>query len=622
MAQGEGLNQRIRKREEDPDITRRARVLLYAALAGFLLLAGRLYWLQVVHHEYYQTLSENNRLRLRTVRAPRGPIFDRNGTPIAETQGSFDLVCSPVDVSDPSGEIRFLSEIVEFDADEEEILEKIRKARKANPYSSITVARDLRFEQVSVLEFNREALPGFSVMVEAKRSYPLGGAFAHVLGYVGEVSQEELDRSDDERLAMGDIVGKYGLERMLDDELRGVNGGRKVEVDAAGRDQRLVEEVPSQTGAAIYTTLDANLQKAAQEAMGNRAGAVIALDPGTGDVLAFYSGPAFDPNAFARGIRRADWQALNADPRKPMQNKGLQGTYAPGSTVKPFLALAALEGKVQDKDAKVTCTGSYRLGNRVFRCWREKGHGPTDMYRAVVQSCDVYFYTLGLRLGPERVASLEKGAGLGTVTGIDLPGEREGLVPDAEWKQKARKERWYDYESVLLGIGQGAIHVTPLEMVVGYAALATGGEVWKPHVVSRIVRMDGSAGERKAELLRKLPWKPANVEFIHKALAGVVNDYGTGGAARLPGVVVGGKTGTAQVASMKGKVVKSEDLPYEIRDHAWFVGFAPVDDPGIAVVAMVEHGGHGGSAAAPIVKAVMQEYFRTRNVGPPRKEGG
>ncbi len=616
------MKQRIRKREQDPDIGRRAHVLFYAAIAGFLLLAGRLYWLQVVNHDYYQMLSENNRLRLRTVRAPRGPIFDRNGKPIAETQGSFDLVCSPVDVSDPSGEVRFLSQIVEFDADEDEILEKIRKARSANPYSSITVARDLRFEQVSALEFNREALPGFSIMVEAKRSYPLGAAFAHVVGYVGEVSQDELDRSEDERLSAGDIVGKYGLERALDDELRGVNGGRKVEVDAAGRDQRLVEEVPPQTGAAVYTTLDADLQKVAQDAMGSRAGAVIALEPGTGDVLAFYSAPAFDPNVFVRGIRRAAWQALNADPRKPMQNKGLQGTYAPGSTVKPFLALAALEGGLQDRSARVNCTGSYRLGNRVFRCWKEKGHGPTDMYRAIVQSCDVYFYTLGLKLGPQPVASLEKDAGLGTITGIDLQGERKGLVPDEEWKRKALKERWYDYESVLLGIGQGAIHLTPLEMVVGYATLATGGEVWRPHVVSRVVRPDGSTEGEKPELLRKLPWKPANVEFIHKALAGVVNDYGTGGAAKVPGVVVGGKTGTAQVASMKGKVVKSEDLPYQIRDHAWFVGFAPVDEPKIAVVALVEHGGHGGSAAAPIVKAVMQEFFRTRAAGSQGKVGG
>ncbi len=622
MAPGEGLNERIRKREQDPDIARRADVLRYVALAGFILLLFRLYWLQVVSYDHYQSLSENNRLRLRTVRAPRGPIFDRKGRAIAETQGSFDLVCSPVDVADPAGEIRFLSEIVEFDTDEEEVLGKVLEAMKTNPYSGITIARDLRFEQVSVLEFNREALPGFSVMVEAKRSYPFGAAFAHVLGYVGEVSQGELESSPDERLAMGDIVGKYGLERLMDGVLRGVNGGRKVEVDAAGRDQRLVEEVPSNTGGPLYTTLDADLQKSAQDALGSRAGAVIALDPKTGEVLAFYSAPAFDPNVFARGIRRADWQALNADPRKPMQNKGLQGTYAPGSTVKPFLALAALEEEVQDKGGKVSCSGSYRLGNRVFRCWKEKGHGAVDMYRALVQSCDVYFYTLGLKLGPERVAALEKGAGLGTVTGIDLPGERKGLVPDPEWKRKVSKERWYEYESLLLGIGQGSIHLTPLEMAVGYSTLATGGEVMRPYVVSRAVGMDGTVSERKPEMLRKLPWKPENVEFLRKALAGVVNDYGTGGGAKLPGVVVGGKTGTAQVAAVKGKMIKSEDLPYEIRDHAWFAAFAPVEDPKICVVAMVEHGGHGGSAAAPIVKAVMQEFFRTRLAAPPRKEGG
>ncbi|HEX9190677.1 MAG TPA: penicillin-binding protein 2, partial [Candidatus Deferrimicrobiaceae bacterium] len=456
------MNQRIRKREQDPDITQRARILLYIALGVFALLLGRLYWLQVAQYDRYRNLSENNRLRLRTVRAPRGLILDRKGRAIADTQGSFDLVCTPVDVQDLEGEIRLLSQIVEFDADEGEIQDKIRNARKGNPFTAITVARDLRFEQISVLEFNRESLPGFTVTVEAKRSYPYGPAFAHVLGYVGEASPEEMEQSVDTRLAMGDLVGKYGLERLMDNVLRGINGGRKVEVDAAGRDRRIMEEVPSRTGGTLHTSLDVDLQKAAQEAMGGRAGAVIALAPKTGEVLAFYSTPAFDPNTFARGIRRADWQALNSDPRKPMQNKGLQGTYAPGSTVKPFLALAALEEKVQDTGRTVSCPGSFRLGNRVFRCWKEKGHGTVDMYRALVQSCDVFFYTLGLRLGPDRVAKLEKEAGLGTITGIDLPGERKGLVPDTEWKQNVMKDRWYDYESVILGIGQGAVHLTPL----------------------------------------------------------------------------------------------------------------------------------------------------------------
>ena len=615
------MKPRIRKREQDPDITRRGRILLYVAFGAFALLLGRLYWLQVAEFDRYRNLSENNRLRLRTVRAPRGLILDRKGRAIAETQGSFDLVCTPVDVKELEGEIRLLAQIVEFDADEDEILEKIRKARKGNPFSAITVARDLRFEQISVLEFNRESLPGFTVTVEAKRSYPFGPAFAHVLGYVGEASPEEMEQSADSRLAMGDLVGKYGLERLMDNVLRGVNGGRKVEVDAAGRDRRMVEEVPSRTGGTVHTSLDADLQKAAQEAMGNRAGAVIALVPKTGEVLAFYSAPAFDPNAFARGIRRADWQALNSDPRKPMQNKGLQGTYAPGSTVKPFLALAALEEKVQDTGRTVSCPGSFRLGNRVFRCWKEKGHGTVDMYRAAVQSCDVFFYTLGLRLGPDRLAKLEKEAGLGTITGIDLPGERKGLVPDTEWKQTVMKDRWYEYESVILGIGQGAVHLTPLEMAVGYAAIATGGRVMRPQVATKVVRMDGKTEERAPELLRAVPWNAQNVEFVRKALAGVVNDYGTGGAAKLPGVTVAGKTGTAQVASVKGKMIKSEDLPYQIRDHAWFVAFAPGEDPQICVAAMVEHGGHGGSAAAPIVKAVMQEYFRPLPAGPPPKGG-
>ena len=593
-------------------ITARIRGVLWVALALFGLLLVRLYWLQVVQFERFRTLSENNRLRIRTIRAPRGQILDRNGRAIAETQASFDLICSPVDVTDLEGEIRLLEEIVEFDADE--ILEKIRAARESNPFSAITVARDLRFEQVSVVEFNREALSGFTVQVEAKRSYPYGPAFAHALGYVGETSPEELEQSGDERLARGDIVGKYGLERREDDVLRGINGGRHVEVDAAGRDKRLVDEVPPRAGGIVYTTLDADLQKVAEEAMEKRAGAVIAMVPRTGDILAFVSAPAFDPNIFSRGIRKSEWRALTDDVRKPMQNKGLQGTYAPGSTIKPFVALAALTEGLQDPKATVRCPGYLQIGNRSFRCWREKGHGMVDMYKAIVQSCDVYFYTMGLRLGPDRIAKLEKDAGLGTITGIDLPGERKGLVPDTEWKQKVSKERWYDSERAILGIGQGAIHVTPLEMLAGFSTIAAGGEVMRPRLVRKIVGMDGKEKENPPQLLRKIPWKPEDVAFIRRALAGVVNDYGTGGAAKLPGIEVGGKTGTAQVAAVKGKMIKSENLPYLLRDHAWFAGFAPMADPEICVVATMEHGGHGGSAAAPVVKAVMQEYFRKKQV--------
>ncbi|HEY5996808.1 MAG TPA: penicillin-binding protein 2, partial [Candidatus Deferrimicrobiaceae bacterium] len=444
----------------------------------------------------------------------------------------------------------------------------------------------------------------------AKRSYPHGMAFAHVLGYVGEVSEGELEKSPDSGLELGDIVGKYGLEQLADNVLRGINGGRRVEVDAAGRDRRLVDEVPPQTGGTLHTTLDIDLQKAAYEAIGDRAGAVIVMEPKTGNVLAFVSAPGFDPNVFSRGIRKAEWAALSTDPRNPMQNKGLQGTYAPGSTVKPFLAMAGLESGEQGPDDRAVCGGSYRLGNRTFRCWKPKGHGAVDMYRAITQSCDVYFYQLGRKLGPGPVAKVERGAGLGTITGIDLPREKKGLVPDEEWKMANRKEKWQEYESVLLGIGQGLIHVTPLEMLVGYATLGTGGQVMRPRIVTKSVRMDGTASVHPPQKLRDLGWKPEHSAFIRHALWGVVNDYGTAGIAKLPGIAVGGKTGTAQVAQMKGERIKSEDLPYNLRDHAWFAGFAPVDDPQIAVVAVLEHGGHGGSAAAPIVKAVMQEYFR------------
>lgn len=613
------MTESIRKREQDPGIVRRIRILAWVGLGFFAILVVRLYWLQVVHHEHFQILAENNRLRIRPVRAPRGVILDRKGRPIAETQPSFDLICSPVDVSDLEGEIRLLSEVIEFEPGE--VHDRILASQKDNPYSAITVARDLKFEQVSVIEFNREALHGFAIQVEAKRSYPYGPEFAHVLGYVGEANDQELAARRDEGLAMGDIVGKYGLEGQQDAIVRGINGGRYVEVDAAGRDKRLVTEVPPAAGATIQTALDVDMQKAAVEAMGDKAGAVIAMSPKTGDVYAFVSLPAFDPNSFSRGIKRGEWAALLADRMKPLSSKGLQGTYAPGSTVKPFLALTGLETAEQDPEKTVSCGGSFTYGNKTFRCWKEKGHGSIEMHRALVQSCDVYFYRLGLKLGPNAVAALERGAGLGTITGIDLPGERKGLVPDSEWKLRERHEKWRDFESILIGIGQGAVHVTPLGMLEGYATIASGGTVMRPRVVTRIVRADGKVEEKPPEILRKLPWKPENVAFIRKALSGVVNEWGTGTIAKLPGIEVGGKTGTAQVAQVKGKMIKSEQLPYFIRDHAWFVAFAPVSDPEIAVVAMVEHGGHGASAAAPIVKAVMQEYFRAKQVAPDKEAG-
>ncbi len=607
------MNGRIRKREQDPWIASRVRILQGIGIALFLLLLGRLYWLQVARYEQFRTLSENNRIRIRVVRAPRGVILDRKGRSIGETEGSFDLISTPVDVTDLEGELRLLSEVVEFDS--REIREKILKAKEANPFRSITVSRDLRFEQVSVIEFNRETLPGFSILVEAKRSYPLGPEFAHVLGYVGEANEQELAAATGGWPSLGDVVGKYGLEKAREGVLRGENGGRQVEVDAAGRDKRLVNEVLPRTGGTVQTTIDADMQKVAYEAMKNRAGAVIAMNPKTGDILTFVSAPAFDPNAFSHGIRKEEWESLVKNPGTPMQNKGLQGTYAPGSTIKPLLALSALEDGVQNPKAKVRCDGSFQLGNRAFRCWKKNGHGMVDMYKAIVQSCDVYFYTLGMKLDPDRVASLERGIGLGVLTGVELPGEKSGLVPDTHWKREVRKDRWRIHESVLLGIGQGAIHITPLGMLSAYAAIATGGEVMRPRLVSRVVRVDGSVEEFPPHRERVLPWKSENVAFVRRALAGVVNDSGTGGVAKLPGIEVGGKTGTAQIVTVKGKMIKSEDLPYEIRDHAWFVGFAPVPDPEICVVVMVEHGGHGGSAAAPVVKAVMQEFFRLKQVG-------
>jgi penicillin-binding protein 2 len=408
----------------------------------------------------------------------------------------------------------------------------------------------------------------------------------------------------------GDEIGQYGLERRWEELLRGQSGGQQVEVDALGRRVRVLHEVTDIPGDTVHLTLDLELQEAAYEALKGKEGTLVVLDVNSGAVLALASTPAFDPNIFARGIKNEEWSDLIKDRLRPLNNRAIQGQYPPGSTFKIIMAIAALEEGVVNPDAHIQDPGFFPFGNRSFRDWKKGGHGAVNLHKAIVESCDTYFYQLGPKLGVDRIAKWARAFGLGEKTGLALDDERSGVIPDTQWKRKRFRQPWFPGETVSVAIGQGYVTVTPLQLANMMAAVANGGKLYRPYLVTKVESVDGATvREYKPELVRKIELKAETLNRVHKALADVVNGTGgTGGAARSPLIQVAGKTGTAQVIEMKGAYLKSEQLSYFNRDHAWFVSYAPVDKPQIAVAVLVEHGGHGGSAAAPLAKKVFEKF--------------
>ena len=437
---------------------------------------------------------------------------------------------------------------------------------------------------------------------------------AHILGYVGEISNAELEKDSYSEYKSGDIVGKYGIERCLDEYLRGESGGEQVEVNVDGRRLKVLGRVASVPGYNIALTIDAGLQKVSRDAFTGQEGIAIVMDPRDGSILAMVSKPSFDPNLFNRGISEDDWNKLSSDPMSPLQNKAISGQYPPGSTYKLIVAAAALQEGLITTDKKFSCDGTYRMGNRVFRCWKKKGHGAVDLHRAIVESCDVYFYNLGELLGVNKLAEYAREFGLGSKSGVILPGEKGGLVPTKEWKLRRVKEPWQKGETTSLAIGQGFVLVTPLQLLNAYCAVANGGSLYKPRIVKEIVTAKGEViKEFPPEKKATLAISKENIDTLRYALWGVVNeDRGTGRVLRRKERDVSGKTGTAQVIKMPedGEDVDKEEIPYKFRDHALFVCFAPYDNPEIAVAVIVEHGGHGGSVAAPVARKIIDWYFQ------------
>lgn len=598
--------------EVPAELRRRLAVASAVVSLAILLLVLRLWSLQIVQGEELSILSENNRIRMRRITATRGRILDRYGRVLVESEASYDAVLVPEDARDLENTVELLAQYLEQSAaDTKSVLDRVKRNRR---FDEVVVKRNLTWDEVVAIETHQTDLPGVSVTVAPTRYYPEGETLAHVLGYVGEVTREDLERSRGYR--SGDLIGKAGLEAVFDSLLRGVDGGRHIEVDVAGRELRVLDRADPVAGRTLVLSVDLDLQRAAEGALGDRVGAVVAIDPNNGDVLAMASRPSFDPNAFNGGIRRDTWRELIEHPRKPMTQRAFGGQYPPGSTFKFVVAAAALQEGVINPFTSIHCGGAHQLGKRSFRCWRDGGHGRMNVVQALAQSCDVFFYQVGQKLGIDVIARYARAFGLGATTGIDLNNEKGGIIPDRAWKMETRKEPWYPGETLPVSIGQGYVTATPLQMAHAVAALAVG-ERFRPRLVLRTEDVEGGRVEElPATVLGELPVKPGVLAEVREGLVQVVNGpRGTGRGASVPGIAVGGKTGTSQVISLGRKRVKALDMPWQHRDHAWFVAFAPADAPEIAMAVLIEHAeGGGGKVAAPVAGAVMNEYFRLKQM--------
>ena len=602
---------RIGGREQNFSETVKGRILIFTILivTSILFLIFRLWYLQIIKSDELKLLAENNRVRTIPLKAYRGKIFDRNNKEIINSRPSFNLLLTPEDVKEPE---RILSIIASrFKIDMDRIKMEIKNSHAL--FQPVTLKRNLSREEVAFIEEHRIDLPGVFLDIEPARNYVHEEAASHIFGYVGEITKPQLDNLRNSDYRLGDLIGQYGIEKRYESTLKGKRGSKYVEVDAVGRELKVLREVKPDFGYNLYLTIDIELQKEAEGLFEGKNGALVAIDPRDGSILAMVSKPSFNPNFFAGGVSKEYWSNLTADNYKPLQNRAIQGQYPPGSVFKIITATAGLEEGVITPATIINCPGFFKLGKKTYRCWKKSGHGKMDLQNALIQSCDVFFYTVGFRLGVDRLSQYAYSSGLGNSTDIDLEGEKAGLIPTSDWKERAKGEPWVAGETLSVSIGQSFNLVTPIQLANMISAVANGGTIFKPRIVYKIETESG-VNEVKPEIKGKLAAAQKTLDIIRDSLRGVVSDArGTGRAATISGIVVAGKTGTAQVIKMKESEDKAdEDLPYEFRDHAWFVAFAPYENPTIAVAVLVEHGGHGGSAAAPIAGRLIKKYLLTQ----------
>lgn len=601
-------------------LRRRFYVLSLVAAGFFLLLLGRLWYLQVIQSDEYASLSDRNRTRLIPIEPPRGAIFDRNGELLVENRPSFSVALIRQEIEDPDLLLLRLNNFLGVPY--ADLQRKYALLKRYPPYLPAPLVNDINRDTMEILQENGLHLPGVMIKVIPVRTYTQGEKGAHLFGYTGEISEKDLQDPRFAGYRPGDMVGKTGLEKHLEKELRGISGERRVEVDARGRELRQLQGFAPVPGKKIYLSLDSQLQKVAEEAFGDESGAAVVIDVETGEVLAMASRPTFDPALFSGGISLKEWNALRDDPLKPLQNRAISGQYPPGSTFKLVTAIAALRNGAATAATSVQCSGSITIGkhNQVIRCWKRDGHGSVDLRRAIKESCDVWFYEVGLKLGIEKLAATAVEMGMGQNYDFPLDSVKKGLIPTKEWKKKRFNQSWFNGETAIASIGQGYVLTTPLQLAVMTAAVANGGKVLRPQVVKRIEDLNGQVIFNSVpDTFNVLDVPPGMFTAVRAGMEAVVHEAGgTGAASRIPGLRVAGKTGTAQVIQSKTAVANGDRKI--LQDHALFVAYAPVDKPKIAVAVIVEHGGHGGSAAAPVARAIFAEYFGLKDViTPPLK---
>ncbi len=570
-----------------------------AAQIALVLIAAGYWFVQIAEGAYYRELADNNRLRKLTIDAPRGLILDRYGRPLVENIPSYSLLFDRSRPRDPEASLEFAAGILERPSSE--LTLELEDHQRTPTFQPIRIAEGLSLAQLASFEVEHLEHPEFEIEVEHLRLFRHAHQTAHVLGYLGEVTQADLARPGT-GYRPGDLIGKKGLEGLYEEYLRGDTGERVVVVDSRGQ---LIEEhkrLPAKSGRTLELTLDLQLQQTATELLEDRVGAIVALDPRQGEVLAMVSAPSFDPNRFARRLGRDEWRELIDHPHHPLQNRVVQNTYPPGSVFKIVMALAGLDRAAIDATSTVAyCRGYSKIYGNRYRCWKASGHGTVNLREAFKGSCNVYFHQLGQKLGIDQIASYSRMFGLGRKTGIDLNGEKAGLVPDSRWSLEARGAPWYPGETISVATGQGPILVSPLQVAVMMAAVANGGHLIRPHLVR--------APSGAPPAADRLPLAAEHLDLVRDALRGVVNEAGgTGNAAALSGFDVAGKTGTAQVIAQERRI-DNENLAPENRDHAWFASFAPAGDPRLVVVVFVENGGAGSRAAAPFAKILYGQFF-------------
>ncbi|MGA3205844.1 MAG: penicillin-binding protein 2 [Bryobacteraceae bacterium] len=573
----------------------RIAVFQYLSVVVFLLLIGGFWVLQIRDREFNSELADRNRIKTVPLLAPRGKILDRDGRIIVDNHSSFVLFLSRETLKPE----HIPAIAAGLNMTPEEIRISLTRADRSHPqkYFPALIKQELTPSELAFVESHsdRDTFPEMELVSSQSRLYPQDGLAAHVIGYVGEVSDQELNTTEFAKYSQGDKVGKEGLERQYNDQLMGVDGQRQVEVDSLGRERTKMKSQEATPGNNLQLTLDLDLQAVAELTMEGRRGAVVAIDPRNGEVLAMVSRPAFDPNLFTRRISKSDWKELTDNPDNPLMNRAIQAQFAPGSTFKPIVTIAGLETGMLEPSTSVACAGGAKFYDHYFKC--DEVHGVVDLHRAIVHSCDVFFFTVGNRMGIDRIAEYAQLAGIGKKTGIDLPNEKEGLMPSPKWKLRVQREKWYAGETISVAIGQGAVTVTPIQLASVLGGLVSGGVWFKPHLVKN-AHIDPP---------RRADFHPENVATIVSGMCGVVNEGGTGASAAIPGLEICGKTGTAQrISNDLAKANKA--LALAMKDNGWFVGFAPRENPEIVVVALWEGGGKG-AFSAPIVRDVIKAYF-------------